>query len=89
MCWSSRFCWSNWRDGEGVGGGFGWDNVNGNSTAKSLNKQTNWFCFIVIQLEIYPPIATIILTLTLYCTIIPRFSFGVLFRILFKKKYKN
>jgi hypothetical protein len=39
-CWSPEFCWfdinSSCRDGEGVGGGFGWVNVNGNSTAKSL-----------------------------------------------------
>jgi len=39
-CSSPVFCWldtnSSCRDGEGVGGGFGWVNVNGNSTAKSL-----------------------------------------------------
>lgn len=39
-CWSSVFDWfeikSSCRDGEGVGGGFGWVKVNGNSTAKSL-----------------------------------------------------
>lgn len=35
----------------------------------------------------YPPIATIILTLTLYCTIIPRFSFWVMFRILIENQF--
>lgn len=96
--WSQEFCWpegkSSWRDGDGVGGGFGCVNVNGNSTAKSLFKpkkkkkkrqiqfiyrKSKSFFFFFFS---YPPIATIILTLTLYCTIIPRFSFWVVFRIL-------
>ncbi len=78
---SSGFCWSNCRDGEGVGGGLGWVNVNGNSTDKSLFNQT--IQFNLLLKIIYPPIATTSFILTLYCTIIPRFSFWVLFRILF------
>ena len=70
---------SSWRENPGMDGRLKWVKVNGYSIAKSL--QTRRIMSHVQPFRCYSSVA-MIFTFTLYCTMMPRFCFCVILRIL-------